>query len=227
MIKVQLIGERIDIEDLQFVLNTIGWKIILEDDTFYLCNDSMDGYTDTNDIISLTKQFLDILNGAIKILYDDHKLVTIGNIIKEENNGKKHYVMLADSITLRNRLRATLTIAGQKSEKPEPTNVEIWLYKSENNPKVRDVLHFFNDITWWNLYKIFEIVRDDIGIEEIKKLIDNERLKTFKQAAQSKDYIGDQARHAAEKYLPPEKNITLMESYYLIKSLFEKWVNSK
>lgn len=41
MIKFELVGEKIDIEDLQYVLNESEWSIKKEDSKYYLCTKTL------------------------------------------------------------------------------------------------------------------------------------------------------------------------------------------
>jgi hypothetical protein len=83
--------------------------------------------------------------------------------------------------------------------------------------------------SWFNLYKVFEIIRDEcIGEESLvaRNFIPKRDLKRFTQSAQSRELLGDEARHASRKYKPPEIPMTIDEARRLIKQLFSKWVKT-
>lgn len=228
-ILIQLTGERIDIQDIQFGLNTSSWKIIEETDGFYLNSPELDKLNDNAEIISKAKQFLDVANGAANIFHQDHKHVGIGAIKqKNDKGGYNISISLSSTIQFRSRLRGTLTTNLDPSSNLIVTTIEDWIEKADKYESVRDTLHFFNEITWWNLYKIYEIINDDVGGQErLYKLIPKSELRLVTQAAQSRELLGEHARHASKKYKPPATPVTINQAHATIKKLFENWINLK
>lgn len=226
-ILIQLTGETLDLEEIKRSLRTSDWKIIKETDGYYLTSDFLTAINDHKEIESKAKQFIDILNGAINLFYGNHKRIETGSIIQIDENGKKSkFVSMTGSIKNRTRVYGNLTNKDDLIEKP--TTIELWLNKAEKNESVRDVLHFFNEISWWNLYKIFEIIRDDVGEQkELYKFLEKNDLSHFTQAAQSRELLGDKARHASKKYKPPKTFLTLDKANELVKNLFNNWIISK
>lgn len=81
---------------------------------------------------------------------------------------------------------------------------------------------------WVNLYKVLEIVKGDVG----RKIIDNgwaskKILDRFTNTANTSNAIGDDARHAADKFQPPAVPMTLPEARALIASVVMRWVEPK
>lgn len=226
---VKLTGESLDIDDLKSVLQTSPWKITEEADGTFLSSPILDNLTDPKEIDSKAKQFLDAINGAVNIIHSNHKNVDTG-IIKQkgDNGGYNITVLLESTIEARSRMTATLTTNFSPSTSNSQTSVENWIEKAERHQSVRDVLHFFNDDTWWNLFKIFEIIRDDLsGQKGFRKLLNRKEIKHFTQAAQSRELLGDLARHASKKYKRPVKDITFAEARGIIINLFNSWIIMK
>jgi hypothetical protein len=240
---IQITGDTLDIKELKASLRTTDWKITEEADGYYLTSDILTKISDNKEIESKAKQFLDILNGACNLLHGDHKKVQTGTIIQLDENGNRHiYVSINESNKIRSRFHGDLTAKGDPAIKP--TTIEQWIEKAKKHESVRDVLHFFNDITWWNLYKIYEIIRDDLigtdldhkkkilktDIEEIfvkKGLSSFDKVNDFTNVAQSRDLLGDEARHASRRIKRPDVVLTLSEAHGIIKSLFEEWIKLK
>lgn len=44
----------------------------------------------------------------------------------------------------------------------DPARIDSWLKKSKQDNNVGDALRFLCEQNWINLYKIFEIVKDDV-----------------------------------------------------------------
>jgi hypothetical protein len=223
---VELIGDKLDIEELQSGLSSDSWVITLHEGKYYLSSKFLDTITSNREIVFKATEFLDLINGAASVLYSNHSRVEIGNLKIMGNNGVSNVLIAGTGyIKLRSRVRGTLTTKDKESSKP---TIETWLDKSNSNPNIRDALHFFNEITWWNLYKIYEIISDDTGGQKgLYKLGGKTELSLFTQAAQSRELLGDKARHASKKYKPPSKNLTIEQATDIIVKLFKNWVDIK
>lgn len=80
-----------------------------------------------------------------------------------------------------------------------------------------------------NLYKAWEIVRDAAGGEHT--LIANgwttkKTKNRFMQTAQSRKALGDDARHASERYKAPESTMSVDEARAFVKSVIGKWIRT-
>lgn len=226
---IELIGEKIDIEDLLFALQTSEWEILNQDEKFYLTSKRVSNLTDYNEILSEGRSFLKILNGAAKVIDRDHKEVTTGSMITIEKNGNRSILVpLSGTIHIRSRIRGILSTSNKDSDKEKSTQIENWLKVADEFPTVRDALYFFNELSWWNLYKIYEIIDFDLGGKQrIINLFDKKKLKLFTQTCQSRKAIGDLARHATPKYLPPKEELSINDAHKIIAQLFANWVNEK
>lgn len=226
---IELIGEKLDIEDLIFGLRTSKWKIIEELDKYYLTPETLNKTETQANIISKANEFITILNGSAKIFYEDHRKVKTGSLTIIDENGKKSIIsfMRGGVSEYRSRTRGTLTDSNKPLQKT-PTIIEVWIAKSEKHKSVRDVLHLFNNLTWSNLYKIYELINYDVGGKNnIFKFIEKSKIKNFKHTAQSRSAIGDLARHAVDRYKPPKNPLTINESHTVIAELFKNWIKSK
>jgi hypothetical protein len=218
---VELVGDKLDIEDLQSRLGSHNWTIGKHDDKYYLSLQLLDSLSNYDDMLHRASEFLDILNGGANVLYSNHEKVRPGNLKIVDSNGTNDVL-----ITGMARIKVKSTL--RKGTDTFGSTLETWLSKSQTNRDVRDVLHFFNEITWWNLYKVFEIIRDDCkGQKGLYKLGDKNELSHFTQAAQSRELLGDKARHASKKYKAPQAVLTLDEATDIIVRLFRNWVSKK
>jgi len=80
------------------------------------------------------------------------------------------------------------------------------------------------------LYKIYEVIRDDIGREEEllqRNYVASDLIKRFTGTVQSRKMIGDEARHAAKKYKGHSNPMTIDDAKKMIKEIFEKWIEEK
>jgi hypothetical protein len=225
---VQLTGDNIDIDDIKLGFNATEWKISKESDGYYLTSEEFDEDFDHNEILSQVNLLLDVLNGAANIIHRDHKKIGTGSLIEVDENGQRNiFISIHERVIAGDRCNAELVRAGNIVES-SPSKIQDWVTKAKTHESVRDALHFFNEITWWNLYKVFEIIRDDVkGQKQLYTIINKAELSRFTRAAQSRELIGDDARHASKSFTPPHKKLTLEDASNTIIKLFENWINSK
>lgn len=99
-----------------------------------------------------------------------------------------------------------------------------------NYKPVENALYFFREGTWDNLYKVYEIIRDDTGSEQaiIKKSWGSKpELHRFTQTVQSSEALGNDARHASKRYKPPAQPMSLSEAKSLIRGILMNWMQTK
>lgn len=86
------------------------------------------------------------------------------------------------------------------------------------------------ELSWVDLYKIYEIARDDVGNSNAllnKEYVVKKDLRNFTHTAQHPDAIGDAARHARISADPPKEPMSFTEANLLISTLMIKWLDSK
>jgi hypothetical protein len=82
---------------------------------------------------------------------------------------------------------------------------------------------------WFNLYKAWEIVCD--AADGSHAIVGNgwaaERdRRRFTGTAQSRTELGDEARHASERYKAPKDPMTLNEARAFVRSVIRAWVST-
>ncbi len=150
----------------------------------------------------------------------------------EEDGSRRHYAYLKGSITARSKTSANLTVTtsnGTQQVASRPSNVESLLNLAKDDKAVADALHFFRENTWISLYKVYEIIRDDVGKKDeiIRTGWVGKELNRFTYTAQSRAALGDAARHAAKKFQPPPKPMPFHEAESLIRGVLLSWFHSK
>lgn len=99
-----------------------------------------------------------------------------------------------------------------------------WLAKAQHERDVADALRFFAVRSWVNLYKVYELIRDGAGDVVKRGWATKGELSRFTQTAQSRDSIGDAARHASKKFKAHATPMSLTEATDLVKSLLLNWL---
>ena len=229
---VRLKGEKFDLEDFPSLLRSPEHTVIEENGSYYLKSSDFDSLSSADEVRERAIAIIDMLNGAMKLhIHDFRGVFEDGVTIIKEDGSRHHYVYLGGSIATRVKVSATVTTSnGTQQIAPQPSDVESWLSLAKGDKAVGDALHFFRETTWISLYKVYEIIRDDVGGEEAittNGWATKKRLKRFTRTAQSRAALGDYARHASKKYTPPAQPMPIHEAESLIRGILRSWFRSK
>lgn len=232
---VRLEGHAFDLEELQEQLESEEISIQKRNDNYYLSSSYFTDLPRPDDVLSTARCLIELMNGAAKIFVNGYEPVSpTGEIIEvADSEERRHVILLADTGHFRIKgkaVRLVISSDGRDIEGKKPTEIIDLLRKAISNPRIADVLHFQSlEQTWSNLYKVYELVRDDIGTKNVEKIVEQDRITRFTGTAQSRDLIGDYARHASGKYKGPGKlpEMTLSEAKQLIADLLKAWISTK
>jgi hypothetical protein len=84
--------------------------------------------------------------------------------------------------------------------------------------------------SWVNLYRIYEYVQDNIGGD--RNIVErgwwsNEQKDRFKRTANSREAIGNEARHGTERIPSPSEPMSHYRAIYLVDELVENWLRHR
>lgn len=107
-----------------------------------------------------------------------------------------------------------------------------WVAAALSDPAVGKALRLFggSDGSWGSLYRILEVIGQDVGsLEQISKLgwAPSAKIKLFKHTANSVAAAGDEARHGAEHTTPPSNPMAVGEARSLVSLILHSWLASK
>lgn len=225
---VELKGEIIDIQDLLLILNDKNWSIDLIENKYLLTADIFETINGNYEILLRAKQFLDILNGVASIIYINHIYVTTNAIYRlDENNKLQGIGFLEGNINCRFRFKATITKNVINGKENLENKYQKWIDKSKSESEIREILHYFNNQNWWNLYKIYEIINNDLKKTKIVNLVSKNQLTRFKQTANDNKIIGESARHATYNNESIKNPMDINSARMFIIDYFEKWIETK
>jgi len=78
-----------------------------------------------------------------------------------------------------------------------------------------------------SLYKVYEIVRQDVGDVAAAGWAKRGEIRAFTQTAQSAESLGDAARHAVRKFAPPDTPMTHSDAVALVQAILQRWLASR
>jgi hypothetical protein len=171
------------------------------------------------------------VNGVARALDGDFRPVSLTGRFSDETGSRSH-VVVADVIEVRDQaLPVTAVLGGVPQEPPRPGPEYQGL--SERNSDVADALNILGapgaQLSWSDLYKIFEIVRDSVGGERLivqNGWVSQTAISRFKHSANHPEVSGDQARHARMPGAPPNQPMLLNQGRWWIGSLVQQWFDS-
>jgi hypothetical protein len=221
--KVKLIGQEIDLKKAADYFKTTQFSISKAEDEYFICSDKFNDIKSTNEISKIANSFLEKINGILKLKFQGFNTIALDSLfIFEDENG----------ISKIAAMRATLSGRGDLTAIPNSTGDEVENHINQTEKLINDliateVFHFYSQPTSWiNLYKIYEIIRDNIGDKRIIQILSKNELSRFTGTAQSRDKIGDDARHSSKKYSGHADPMTIEEANELIKKLIIKWAEA-
>jgi hypothetical protein len=220
---VRLAGNESDLQALESLLASGPITVTREKgDEWYLSGQVFEGIEDPAAARDRGVEVAEIVNG-VGVLFGLEK-VAIGSTVSEvtEDGTRRNVVFVAESIAVHVRVNAV--VLGPDGKPKEDENALAFrrtLNLALNEKGVRDALHFLaQQQNWYNLYKVFEVVQDDVH-KGVWNLVDETMLRSFKGTAQSRRLLGDEARHASrrKKYYGPPNPVSLEDARRLMRQL--------
>lgn len=233
---VTLSGSAHVLEELSKVLDTPEICIQKDHDAFVLKSRDFADLCSDDQVRNHTTEILTSLNGVAKLTLGSSSPITIEHISEIRDDGTRHaYVSVASSIVVSATCSVslihadgTIHIDGTIEESHPAYPANAWMALSERDAHVKKALHLIgNDFeTWYGLYKVFEIIREDAGNIVKRRWCIEAELKRFTQTANSPDALGVNARHAKAIPSPPNP-MSLSSAKSFIRELINTWLEEK
>ena len=204
--------------------------VVEEDDSFYLTSGHFSDLVDAHDVMKMATDLLETINSILRLYCIPLGAISIGNSTHSIEDGQREgFTFLEGEFDARTVEYSIEAFHNELDIDHDPLSLGNWFSLSISNEAVRDALHFFHLDNWSSLYKVYEIVKDDIGGEgRIVELgwASRTQLREFRQTSQSVDVLSDEARHGIRKYPPPSSPTTLTDARNLIRLILRRWLSS-
>jgi hypothetical protein len=192
----------------------------------------LDKLTDGSAVRERAMERVDVLNGLGSMAAGDFRPVTVGAVSAQDEGGIKLVVPPAQARIESSIGRVVISdpATGQRIHTPSPIFAKGFAI-ADRDPAVQRALRLFGGPpSPVNLYRVFEIVRDDGGGEE--EVVRNgwatrSQITRFRRTMNSVSAVGDEARHGVEPTDPPPDPMSLPEAQTFVTRLLEKWFASK
>jgi hypothetical protein len=232
---VRLKGHEFDLEELSDHFTSTDRNVKKDEDGYYyVTSEDFNRITDSDAVHKRALELIEHMNGAATYhAGGNYRPVEFDGLAQIDESGQpRNFVFLSGVIEGRSRITAKLTVGDQDStdDAPQPPGeVAVLVNLADQNEKVADALRFYQRGDWINLFKAWEIVCDDArGSHIVVKngwAVERDRNR-FTGTAQSRGELGDEARHASERYKAPKDPMTLNEARAFVRSVIRAWVGT-
>ncbi|MDW7972794.1 MAG: hypothetical protein RMI01_06285 [Thermodesulfovibrio sp.] len=228
---ISLKGNKFDLEELPELLKSSEVNVIEESGCYYLQSSEFELLSSPEEVLEKVRILIKLINDSMKLIFDNFHNIEEDGVTLIKDDGKRiHYVFVETKFELRAKVNIKVDSTDNEYLDSKLSAIEQLIFAAKKDNSIEKALQFFSKNTWIDLYKVYEIIRDDVGGEH--QIVANNwatknDLERFSRTAQSKDAIGDDARHASKKYTPPAKPMSFNEAKELKKRILIKWLNYK
>ncbi|MGH7485656.1 MAG: hypothetical protein ACREMY_08650 [bacterium] len=240
--QVQLEGDFRDLRFLAEVFATGPRKVFPnERDPGYLYeSDSFHSCATSQEVEQLAEGEIAILSGILKLERDARDVLKYGAVFRlNPTGGRDVFVSIHESLEVRVEMGAATAVvtdaAGNVVAQPAPPTPRsaVLLPLAARDAAIAKVFRLLSApdaMTWVGLYRIHEVIEDDVGGQH--KLDKQgwgsaDDLRRFKHSANSVQVGGDKSRHGKEPQVPPKNPMTLAEAEAYAKYIVQAWLASK
>jgi hypothetical protein len=168
----------------------------------------------------VAESLLSVMHGAARLVRDDYRPVSIGAMLKFTLDGS-----FVASWSRGSYLR-------DYSFPPDRTLtdlVRLWAFKGLEDQAVSLALTIYGTqpLGWATLYMVYEVIKDDVGIDGIDRLVGIKAREAFKKAANNARRPKDGPRHAYRTEVDEEKLISYETGNGVVRHLLNHWLGEK
>ncbi len=230
---VKLEGHKFDLEDLPTWFSSPDLKVIEENGEYYLKSREFNSFPEASVVRERAKEILQDINGAAKVHSSEFQPISIGSIMRIDENGRHHYYQeFTETIKLRDKTYVEITKSCSVEEEQETREiipVESWVTKAKQDRNVKKILRFWSteETTWFFLYNILDAIEEDIGCKVHEKgwAADNQ-VNQFTHTANCYAALGLDSRHGRD-FKPPDRPMEFSEAQNLIRNITCSWLCEK
>jgi hypothetical protein len=234
--KVEMVGDMADLSALAQTLTGVDVNIARNGQGYVLTSSAFDPSMNAKAVRQRAQDIADRLTGAARLALGATSPIRVGSVHRVRDNGTGDlYIFPAPAVLSIRGFAPTLVLTnadGTVEERHPADPVRRWLLLAQDDEQVDRVFKIFanGDLSWSNLFKVFEIVRRDCGGEGAAQSAGwatKKSMELFRRTANSFEAVGLDARHGVEQNQPPSTPMDISEARSLITTLVRAWLRSK
>jgi hypothetical protein len=209
---------------------------VFEDDgNYFLWSSQFEDIEESEEIRSTAKKIvLTIRNFGMKDSLHTEDL-QVSHVHQIRDDGTEHVSVLAEASTINisaGPIRVTKTDEEGNKMVRQPADRIYELTKlAAEDEKVQELAGLLdNGDEWVNLYRIYEFIQ--ANIEDDKNIVErgwwsSNQKELFKRTANSRDAIGNEARHGQDRTPAPDNPMSYSDAKALVDSLLQDWLDHR
>jgi hypothetical protein len=233
--EVGLSGDEPDLWFLATYFSTGSPRVVRahRNEGYALCDDSFDQLETDESIRERAAELLHVLVGALRLDEQQTGSIAVGAVVRVLEDGQ-HAAHVFAHDTVRFRDEASAEVVRQGSVAPEPIQPvqKRAVGLASSDAAVAKVLRLLGkgDDNWVNLYRVFEVVEEDLGGQHQAQqagLVADADIRRFKHSSNSVAVGGDDARHGKGREAAPASPMSLSEATKFVKRFARAWLERK
>jgi hypothetical protein len=232
-VKAWLQGQQFDLETLADLFREGEPKVAQEGSDYYITSASFDDLFQDGGLLNETAlSLLRHANGIARAISSGYRPVTLVGRFTDESGGTTQVIAAASAEMRMKASAVAIVISGGVEQPAPPTPGPGYMQKVASNAAVREVLEILGkpvpELDWFDLYKVYEIIRDDVGRSAIiaNGWATSGEVNVFTESANRPEVSGDGARHARLPGQPSGRSMNLGEGAELVKRVAVAWLDS-
>ena len=223
---VELEGDRAELEYLPR-MSFKTWRPTEQCGKYYLKSAEFDSSADARDVREDASRTLNVMNGLAKVMFGNFRGARVRGITRVDETGKQTQFIMPSGVPSAEKVGIPTVVTSSEQEPPQPpaSPGAKWLEIAEKDESVARALELYGRLepNWIDLYKVLEVVEEDVTGEEslmAKNWVEKSKIKRFKHTA-------NWMRHPPTKYKSPKTPMSLDDARSLIRNILEAWLGSK
>lgn len=232
--EVQITGDLQGLRELSRLMTRDDAKVYERDGSYYLESEKFRDLASADAVKSAATEILALLTGCLRLLIGGKAPLQIANIARLRPDGPRDiFVWVNETLELRFTATASIQgIGGSAQRELSAPGLPDWFSLGCRDAAVTKAFRLYGKTphTWTDLYRLFEVIKDDAGGEKrivAQGLTTSRAIRRFRHTANSVTAAGDEARHGTEKKKPPAHPMTLGEGKSFMETLLKKWLRWK
>ena len=231
---VRVEGDEAALEKVSRSFSNDRFKLVKEPSGYMLYSSAFGDIQDPNEVREKAVEIIKSVRGAIRHTLGADPKLKVNLVMRTNSDGTKNgFISFNSKVAVSSSATADVqnadgTVEHRDFEKEAFAKAMAAL---QEHPAVSEVMNFWGkERNWFNLYKIFELIRKDAGGEQklIKNgLITKSEMSRFTNSANNRKASGDDARHGVSHHQPPANPMTLDDGKGFIDRLIREWLELK
>lgn len=231
-VKAWLQGHEFDLQDLADLLPSGDTRVQKDEEGYFLTSVEIDNRAADVSRHQIALTLLARVNGLGRVQNPNFHPVRLSGRYTDE--GAVHHVWAVDDVVVRVRSSVAGVVsesAGELPLSPLPAGPRRALLAA-SNANVAEALAIMGQVEslgWGEMYKVYEIVRDDVKPKTITQLgwATTVELAAFGASANRPDVSGSAARHARLGGGPPRHKMDESEARSFISRVVTEWIDAQ